>query len=121
VKNLVDLTILASLSAGASDQTYFGNDFHPYTMREIVDAVAGYYGIVVRSIPGPLATILAYALVLPRRAGVKVPLYPFRLRNIRANYCYDVSKSVALGYVPRYDLRAGIRETLDWYESAKRL
>jgi nucleoside-diphosphate-sugar epimerase len=121
VKNLVELTILVSSSPDAQDQTYFGNDLHPYTMREIVDRVAAYYGIAVPTVPSSLVTALAYALAVPKRLGVNVPLYPFRLRNIKARYCYDVGKSVGIGYRPQYDLDRGLRETLDWYERHHRL
>ena len=116
VKNLVDLTILASLDEEAQGQTYFGSDFHPYTMREITDAVGAYYGISVPTIPSVVMTVIAYACLLPKRLGVNVPIYPFRLQNIRANYCYDIQKSIRLGFMPRYDLDSGVRETLDWYE-----
>jgi GlcNAc-P-P-Und epimerase len=117
VNNLVDLTILASLSPEAANETFFANDFHPYTMREIVDTVGEYYGFRVPTIPSAVITAIAYACALPHGAGLKVPIYPFRLRNIKANYCYDIEKSVRIGYEPRYDLKRGIGETLDWYES----
>jgi nucleoside-diphosphate-sugar epimerase len=32
-------------------------------------------------------------------------------------YCYDIQKSVRLGYDPRYDLRSGMKQTLDWYDA----
>ena len=117
VKNLVDLTILASLSPHAVDQIYFANDFHPYTMREIVDTVARYYGIAVPTVPSWAVTVLAYALALPKRWGLNVPIYPFRLNNIRANYCYDIQKSIELGFTPGYGLADGVNETLDWYDA----
>jgi nucleoside-diphosphate-sugar epimerase len=119
VRNLVDLTILASLSPNAADETFFANDFHPYTMREIVNTVGDYYGLRIPTVPSALVTAAAYACVLPRAAGVKVPIYPFRLRNIKASYCYDIEKSVRMGYEPEYDLKRGVGETLDWYESKR--
>lgn len=117
VRNLVDLTILASLSLKAANETFFGNDFHPYTMREIVDTVGEYYGFRVRTVPSALVTAMSYVGALPHAAGVSVPIYPFRLRNIKANYCYDIEKSVGIGYRPQYDLQRGVGETLEWYES----
>jgi GlcNAc-P-P-Und epimerase len=119
VKNLVDLTILASLSPEAANETYLGNDFHPYTMRQIVDAIGEYYGRRVPTVPSVLITAVAYACAIPHTAGLKVPIYPFRLRNIKASYCYDIEKSVRIGYDPQYDLKRGVRETLDWYESRR--
>lgn len=119
VKNLVDQTILLSLHTGAKDQTFYGTDFHPYTMREVVNAVSGYYGRKIITIPSLAATVLAYGLGAIKLLGANVPLYPFRLRNMKANYCYDIQKSVRLGYDPQYDLMQGVKETLDWYESKK--
>jgi nucleoside-diphosphate-sugar epimerase len=117
VKNLVNLTITTSLSKEAANETYFGNDFHPYTMREIVDAVARYYKIAIPTVPNVVITPAAYALGLLKVMGLNVPIYPFRLKNIKANYCYDIEKSIRIGYRPHYDLTKGIHETLDWYET----
>jgi nucleoside-diphosphate-sugar epimerase len=119
VKNLVDLTVLASLSDQAVDQVFFGNDFNPYTMRQIVDTVGRYYGISVPTVPSSLITGIAYTLGLAKALGADVPIYPFRLRNIKANYCYDIQKSLRIGYDPGYGLSQGIQETLDWYEANK--
>jgi len=115
VKNLTNLTMVASLSAEAENRVFFGNDFHPYTMREIVDAAASYYGVTVRTLPSALMTVAAYVFGLIKLLGVNVPIYPFRLKNIKANYCYDIQDSIRLGYDPKYDLAKGVRETLDWY------
>lgn len=116
VKNLVDLTIMTSLTKKSENQTYFGNDFHPYTMHEIVDEVGRYHNLSIRTVPTWFITAVAYALAIPKALGLPVPIYPFRLKNIRANYCYDVRKSIDVGYNPKYDLQNGIKETLDWYE-----
>ncbi len=118
VKNLVDLTILTSLSVQAENEVYFGNDFHPYTMREFVEVAADYYGVRIRTVPSAVMTLIAYVGGALRLLGIKVPIYPFRLKNIKANYCYDVHKSIRLGYDPQYGLVDGVRETLDWYEKS---
>jgi len=116
VKNLVDMTILTSTSKHSANEIYFGNDFHPYTMREIVNTVAGYYKVQISTIPNIVITPIAYILGIGKAVGLNVPIYPFRLKNIKANYCYDIQKSVLAGYRPRYELGDGIQETLDWYE-----
>jgi nucleoside-diphosphate-sugar epimerase len=118
VKNLTSLTILASLSDEAVGQIYFCNDFHPYTMREVADTVAAYYGAKVRTMPSSLMTVGAYVFGVFKLLGVDVPIYPFRLKNIKANYCYDIRRSLQLGYDPPYDLVSGVKETLDWYGGA---
>lgn len=119
VKNLVDLTLLLANHPGARNETFFGNDFHPYTMREIVQTVSEFYEVKIRSVPVWLLTMAAYFLGIFKLLGMNVPLYPFRLRNIRMTYCYDISKSVRLGYLPTHDLRSGISETLTWYEERR--
>ncbi len=118
VQNLVDLTLLLAIHPEAEDETYFGNDFHPYTMREVVDAAARHYGVRIRQVPAFALVVIAHLLAIPKRLGLNVPLYPFRLRNIRMTYCYDIQKSVRLGYDPLFDLDRGISQTLDWYDAA---
>lgn len=116
VKNLIDMTLLLSVHPEAASNVYFGTDFHPYTMREVVDEVASHYGVRIRQVPAWIVTVGAYVLGAFKALGLNVPLYPFRLRNMRMSYCYDVQPSVRLGYDPRYGLREGMRETLAWYD-----
>lgn len=116
VANLVDLTLLLSTHPGAAGETFFANDRNPYPMREIVDLAAAHYGVRIRTAPVWLLLIAAYGLGIFKVLGVKVPLYPFRLRNMRMTYCYDVSKSLRLGYDPAYGLAEGIEATLSWYD-----
>lgn len=121
VGNVVDHTITLSQHKCAENDIFFASDLHPYTMREITDTVAAYYGITVPRVPVLLVTAAAYALGVLRGVGIPVPLYPARLKNIRADYCFSMAKSVRAGHVQRYDLRDGIRRTLDWYEARHRL
>lgn len=115
VKNLIEQTLFLACKPSAIGQIFFGNDFHPYTMRQFSDAVAQYFKRNLFTIPDPIAFISAYALGFLKLFGIPVPLYPFRLHNIKANYCYDISNSVRLGFFPPYTLEQGIRETLEWY------
>jgi len=119
VKNLVDLTLILGVSKGADKGVFYGNDFHPYTMREFSDTVAKYYGVNLITLPYILVLFGAYFLGFFKYFGFNVPLYPFRLRNLVMNYCYDIKNSVELGYLPKYDLADGVKETLDWYEKNK--
>jgi len=115
VKNLVDQTLFLATRPEAHAQIFFGNDFHPYTMREFADAVAEYFDFIIPTIPDWIAWLVAYSLGFLKLFGIPVPLYPFRLRNIKANYCYDIGNSVRLGFFPTIDLKQGIEETLEWY------
>jgi nucleoside-diphosphate-sugar epimerase len=84
-------------------------------MREFTGAVADYFKYEVPTIPDFIAFIGAYMLGVLKIIGINVPLYPFRLRNIKANYCYDIGKLLKLGYFPAYNLQEGMKETLNWY------
>lgn len=115
VKNIIELTLLLGQSEKANKGIFYGNDFHPYTMREISDETASYFKIKLLTVPDFIVWLAAYSLGVLKMIGVNVPLYPFRLKNIKANYCYDISNSVALGYLPKYNLSEGLKRTLDWY------
>lgn len=121
VKNLVNLTILASLNMRAKNNIYFGNDFHPYTMREFADTVASYYNIDIRTLPRALVVPIAYVGGALKFIGFNPPIYPFRLKNIMMSYCYDTQNSMEIGYNPMYDLEQGVKETLDWYEERQQI
>jgi nucleoside-diphosphate-sugar epimerase len=109
------MTLLLAQSKTASEGVFYGNDFHPYTMKEISDCVANYFGLKLISIPEVVAWIIAYVFGVFKTIGLNVPLYPFRLKNIEASFCYDINNSVKLGYLPKYGLDRGLKETLDWY------
>lgn len=117
VQNLIDLTLLLGRHPDAVGEVFFGNDLYPYTMHEVAETAARHYGVRVRRAPVSLLVVAAYLLGAVKVMGVDVPLYPFRLRNMRMTYCYTMAKSVRLGYLPRYDLASGIRETLEWYDA----
>lgn len=117
VQNLVDLTLLVSTHPAAAGEVFFANDRNPYPMREVVDVAAAHYGRRIRTAPTWVFLLVAYALAPLKALGVAVPLYPFRLRNMRMTYRYDVSKSLRLGYDPRYGLHDGIETTLAWYDA----
>jgi len=119
VKNLVDLTLLTSVHENAVNEIFFGNDLRTYSMKNIVNEVAKYYKIKIHAIPNIIITPVAYIFGFFKLFGIKVPIYPFRLRNMKMTYCYNIEKSLRLGYNPVYDLESGIKETLDWYEERK--
>lgn len=115
VKNLVD-QILFLAKIETNETTFFGNDIYPYTMREFCDEIGKFYNFKIPTIPYFITFLAAYCLGFFKILGINVPLYPFRLRNILANYCYDIGNSLKLGFFPKYDMRKSINETLEWYE-----
>lgn len=115
VKNVIDQTLFLASNEDANNQIFFSNDLVPYTMREFSDAAGDYFGYRIVTIPDLIIYPVAYLLGVLKAFGFNVPLYPFRLKNIKANYCYNIGNSLQLGFFPKYGLRDGIRETLDWY------
>ena len=115
VKNVVDQTLFLATAERADGRIFFSNDFHPYTMREFSDAIAEHFVFSLSTVPDLVAYPAAYLMGVLKWLGFSMPLYPFRLKNIKANYCYDISDSIQLGYFPKYGLKDGIKETLDWY------
>lgn len=115
VKNLVDQTLLAGIHPDAVGQVFYGADFHPYTMRQFTDEVAKYFNYQVKTVPEWLMWLVAYIFGIGKILGINVPIYPFRLKNLLSNYCYDIQNAIRLGYDPKYDLKMGVTQTLDWY------
>jgi nucleoside-diphosphate-sugar epimerase len=116
VKNLIQQSLILAQS-NSKETIFFGNDLYPYTMKEFCSEVGNYFGFNIPTLPYIIALFAAYTLGCFKLIGIKVPLYPFRLRNILMNYCYDISNSVKLGYLPEYTLHQAICETLDWYKA----
>ena len=116
VKNLVNLTLVLTLNKEAYNEIFFANDFNPYTMKDVADTAGAYYKIKIKTFPNVIIVPIAYGLGIFKLLGINVPLYPFRLKNIKASYYYNIAKSIDAGYRPKYNLKNGIQETLDWYE-----
>ena len=116
IKNIVEQMVYLSAHAGADGGIFFASDLYPYTMRQFANAGAEYWGKKLSTIPDFIVYPAAYALGLLKILGFSPPLYPFRLKNIKSNYCYSLSNSLKLGYMPKYGLSQGISETLKWYD-----
>jgi GlcNAc-P-P-Und epimerase len=115
VDNLCDLTLLLANHPDAANEVFFGGELYPYTMHQFAETAAKFFGTRIRTVPLPVALAAAYGLGVFKQAGLKVPLYPYRLRTIRTNYCVDIRKSLGCGYMPRISLENGMTKTLNWY------
>ena len=121
VKNLVEGTYQASLSKEAVGEVFFISDVRPYTLREFSFVAAKAWGrsLFPYSVPYPLAMTIAYGLLLLRGiTGIKVPLFPSRVRTMTTNYVYSIEKARrTFNYNPPYSLEDALRETAAWYLS----
>ena len=115
VKNVVEQTLFLAANDEANNQIFFSSDLVPYTMRQFSDAIGGHFGYNIATISDLIVYPVTYLLGILKALGFDVPLYPFRLRNIKANYCYNTANSLKLGFIPTYGLHDGVKETLDWY------
>jgi len=116
VKNLIDLTLLLADKDDLNGRVYYGNDLYPYTMKQFADTVANKFKERIISVPDFIVYPATYILGLFKIVGLNVPLYPFRLRNIKATYCFEMSSVIEQGYVPQYRLDQALEETLSWYK-----
>jgi UDP-glucose 4-epimerase len=130
VRNQVQGIRLAAAN-GRAGEAYFVSDARPYQFEEIVDAIAAEMG--VRPWKPHVAVPLAWAMGLTLEGLARVfRFYPFLIRETgrppfsrksvqwlaQSRLYVDISKARReLGYVPRYDLPAGVRETIAWYRS----
>jgi nucleoside-diphosphate-sugar epimerase len=83
--------LLAVLDHGQDRTVYHIGTDEEVSIRELAETVAELMGVAIRLVPSP------------RRAGGT----PRR--------CPDIGRLRALGYEPRFDLRAGLSQTIPWY------
>ncbi|MDY6914035.1 MAG: NAD-dependent epimerase/dehydratase family protein [Planctomycetota bacterium] len=120
VKNLTRATYDASLCPQAAGQIFFVNDERPYTIAEIARHVARSLGTKLWPIRLPrwLAMMVAYPMAgISKCTGVKLPLYPSRVRTMTKNFIYSIEKAQkTFGYRPQYNLKQSIEESVRWYK-----
>lgn len=123
VRDLADAVFLA-LEKGKTGQSYFLSDGNTYNSRTF-------------------SLLLQQELMVKRVVHIKAPLWLLRavcgvsqaFSNItgrmtalnndkyhilkQRNWRCDISEALALGYRPKYNLEAGVKETIAWYKNQK--
>jgi len=121
VKDLVRCFYSAAEMDEALYQTYFVGDAHIYRYREIADTISAVMGkkTLLLKIPLPLLYGAGALLGVYSKITHTLPLFDLRrAHDIKYRYwMYDTSKAEKeLGFVPKYTLEDGVRETIAWYK-----
>jgi nucleoside-diphosphate-sugar epimerase len=105
-------------SSEIHQQVFYMADYEPLSLRDYANRLADEMG-VKRSpaIPLSVAKIIALCGDLLNTCGVRFPYNSFRLKNIRTEYIFDMSKTKAVcGDLPK-SFEEGVHETANWYMS----
>jgi len=91
-------------------------DYEPLSLRDYANRLADEME-VKRSpiVPLPVAKLIACCGDFLNACGVRFPYNSFRLKNIRTEYIFDLSKTQAVcGDLPK-TFEEGVCETARWY------
>jgi len=121
VKDLVRCLLLAAEMDEALYQTYFVGNEHIYSYREIADTISAVMEkkTFILKIPLPLLYTAGALLGAYSKMTHTLPLFDLRrARDIKYRYWMcDTSKAgKELGFIPKYTLEEGVKETIDWYK-----
>lgn len=120
VNDLVAAFSLAAVVEAAVGQIFIIAEDCPVQINQLVEVIAEQTGGSVPRFNLPLRPVQAAAVVMEgvcKPLGIQPPLYPRRVDFFRTDYSFDISKAKqVLGFQPQYDLKRGVRETLEWYE-----
>ena len=121
VRDLCEGIILAGESEAAVGRTYFISSENDYSMRAVADLMAALMHKRAREIAIPKS--LAYGVAVAAEAAAAILRRPPVINRDKVNdlsqTCWSCSIERAkneLGYKPRIELEAGLRETIEWYK-----
>lgn len=120
VENLVDCFELAADNPNAKGRAYIAGDDKAVTLTELVREVAAAVETDVRIVRFPwygMAWASAAAIEAAfKYAKTRPPVFRRRLSWFKTNRWFQIERAKnELGYQPRVQLRAGLRETAAWY------
>jgi len=98
----------------------------PVTQRDYLDAIAAQLGVPApsRHVPYQLALMIGRGLELGARLLRRVeppPLMQYGVRVLGGENRFVIERARReLGFVPRTDLAAGVRESVEWFEAMDR-
>ena len=118
VKDLASLTIKA-LKSSESRKIYNISDGHAYTQYDLANTIKKIMGRKTIKVHLPVPVVRVIAGVMESVGRNKTPaLNVEKIKELTAeNWSVNIEKAMHdLGYLPRYNLEAGIEETLEWYK-----
>jgi len=120
IDNLVDAYLLCTEKEDALGQTYLIADNEYVTLNELVKVIAECLEVPVPKRHFPLwpvwiAGFLCEMICKP--FGIEPPLFRRRVDFFKNNRRFDITKAKKeMGYEPKIDLKAGIKQTAEWYK-----
>jgi len=98
------------------EQVFYMADYEPISLRDYANSLADEMGVKQPiTVPLPMAKLISLAGDLLNVCGVRFPYNSFRLKNIRTEYIFDMSKTQKVcGDLPKTS-EAGVRDTAHWY------
>lgn len=97
-------------------QVFYLADYKPLSLREYANSLAKEMGVrEPPTVPLPFARMLALVGDVLNKTGLPFPYNSFRLKNIRTEYIFDMSKTESVcGPLPK-TIEQGIQETAKWF------
>ena len=108
--------LLLSDKKQVHQQVFYMADYEPLSLRDYANRLADEMGVKCSpTVPLPIAKLVALSGDLLNACGVRIPYNSFRLKNIRTEYIFDMSKTQAVcGDLPKA-FEEGVAETAKWY------
>jgi dihydroflavonol-4-reductase len=120
IDDLVEGFRLCGEVAAAANRTYILAGGEVTTLNELMRLIAAEAGVAPPALKLPVwpfwvAGAACEAICVP--LGIEPPIYRRRVDFFTKSRAFDISRARAeIGFAPRIDLRAGIRNTLAWYK-----
>jgi GlcNAc-P-P-Und epimerase len=104
-------------------KTFYVADYKPSDLHDMSELIRESVSARnIRSLPVFLMKITAWVGDLVKAIGwTSFPISSFRLKNIRTEYIFDLSSIEKITGPLRYDLRAGVEETISWMKDNNEL
>jgi nucleoside-diphosphate-sugar epimerase len=117
--------VLQAADAGSDGRAYLLVNDEPVTQRGYLDAIAEHLGAPRprRRVPYGTALLLGKTCELGAhllRRAQPPPLMEYGVRVLGGENRFDISRARAeLGFAPRIAMRAGVRESVEWFEASR--
>ncbi|RMH05969.1 MAG: NAD-dependent epimerase/dehydratase family protein [Nitrospirae bacterium] len=120
IDDLIDGLLLAAREQRAIGQTFVLAGKDVLTTREMVLAIARYFGVSLPRVHAPLWFFWALATMLElslRPLGIQPPLHRRRMDFFRKSFMFSQDHArTRLGFIPRVGFAQGAALTAQWYE-----
>lgn len=115
---------LAPVDRVPSGEIFYVSSDEIHTYREIMETIARTMDIRTLSFPVPqtMVTAVAHALgQMGKFTGKSYPLNPDKLNELLPDYwiCSNRKAKDQLGFTPKFDLKAGMADAIEWYKREK--